>query len=158
MLRLLATVNNNKMLCRELVLQTRTRHTHAAQRDGLQSLCRQHFGQVAQHHRFLRCASTAAPTMTVDAMSKSIGSEMNSVNEFIPQRPAAVETEGMIDDVPDAVIHETTIELLSEPTLVQLGLGGWSPIGLVHHFLEFLHISCGFPWWASIALGIFIVV
>lgn len=41
-----------------------------------------------------------------------------------------------------------------EPTFESLGLGGYSPVGLLQNFMEFLHISCGMPWWTTIVLGI----
>lgn len=42
---------------------------------------------------------------------------------------------------------------LGEPTLQSLGLGGWSPIGIIQQLLDMVHVSCGLPWWATIALG-----
>lgn len=40
-----------------------------------------------------------------------------------------------------------------EPTLESIGLGGYSPVGLVQHFMEFMHISYDVPWWATIVIG-----
>lgn len=33
-----------------------------------------------------------------------------------------------------------------------MGLGGNSPIGLVQHVLEYIHISGELPWWATIVV------
>lgn len=41
-----------------------------------------------------------------------------------------------------------------EPTFESLGLGGWSPSGIVQNFLEFMHISLDMPWWVTIVTGI----
>ncbi|KAG8908229.1 Mitochondrial inner membrane protein oxa1 [Tulasnella sp. 403] len=34
--------------------------------------------------------------------------------------------------------------------LAALGLGGWSPAGMVQTLLEQIHVTTGLPWWASI--------
>jgi len=41
-----------------------------------------------------------------------------------------------------------------ETTFESLGLGGYTPVGLVQNFLELMHISCDMPWWATIVFGI----
>lgn len=40
-----------------------------------------------------------------------------------------------------------------EQSLAELGLGGYSPVGLVQNFLEFLHMGVGVPWWGAIVTG-----
>lgn len=45
----------------------------------------------------------------------------------------------------------------AEPTFASLGLGGWTPIGLLQSSLEWLHITCDLPWWAAIAVCTIIV-
>lgn len=42
-----------------------------------------------------------------------------------------------------------------EPTLESIGLAGYTPVGLVQKFLEFMHISLDIPWWTTIVIGIF---
>jgi YidC/Oxa1 family membrane protein insertase len=41
----------------------------------------------------------------------------------------------------------------AEPTFASIGLGGWSPVGLVQNCFEFLHISLDIPWWGAIMIG-----
>lgn len=48
---------------------------------------------------------------------------------------------------------EQTLNRLGEPTLSSVGLGGWSPSGLMQHFFDLIHVSTAMPWWASIAAG-----
>lgn len=43
-----------------------------------------------------------------------------------------------------------------EATFASIGLGGWSPLGLVQQFFEFVHITGNVPWWATIVIGIYI--
>ncbi|XP_014275174.1 mitochondrial inner membrane protein OXA1L isoform X5 [Halyomorpha halys] len=45
----------------------------------------------------------------------------------------------------------------AEATFESIGLGGWGPIGIVQNCMEFLHISCDLPWWATIVAGTFFV-
>lgn len=45
-----------------------------------------------------------------------------------------------------------------EPTFKSLGLGGWSPSGLLQNFLEFMHISLDMPWWLTIVAGTLSVI
>lgn len=61
--------------------------------------------------------------------------------------------------MPDAPIIPPTAEefvvslnALGEPTLASIGLGGYSPIGLLQNSLEFLHVTTGLPWWGTIAI------
>ena len=64
---------------------------------------------------------------------------------YIPEAPPIP-----VSDVPN--VNET-LNALGEPTLESLGLGGYSPPGLVQSALEFLHVSLGLPWWGSIVAG-----
>ncbi|XP_058464593.1 mitochondrial inner membrane protein OXA1L [Malaya genurostris] len=41
----------------------------------------------------------------------------------------------------------------AEPTFASLGLGGWTPVGIVQNCMEYLHIGLDLPWWACIAIG-----
>jgi len=40
-----------------------------------------------------------------------------------------------------------------EAPFSELGLGGWSPSGMVQQCLEIMHVSGGLPWWACILTG-----
>lgn len=42
-------------------------------------------------------------------------------------------------------------------SLREMGLGGWSPSGMLQHCLDFMHSSFGLPWWATIVVGTLIV-
>lgn len=61
---------------------------------------------------------------------------------------------------PPAPVEEIVEEIVKfhangEQTLQSLGLGGWSPVGMVQSALEFMHINCGIPWWGTIVIGIY---
>lgn len=44
-----------------------------------------------------------------------------------------------------------------EPTFASLGLGGWSPVGLVQNALEYLHVSFDVPWVGAFVIGTIVV-
>ncbi|XP_038069016.1 mitochondrial inner membrane protein OXA1L-like [Patiria miniata] len=52
-----------------------------------------------------------------------------------------------------AMTAEQILQPVKEIPFAELGLGGFSPVGLLQHALEFLHMSAGLPWWAAIATG-----
>ncbi|KAF5905428.1 mitochondrial inner membrane protein OXA1L-like, partial [Clarias magur] len=38
-------------------------------------------------------------------------------------------------------------------SLTELGLGSYTPVGLIQNILEFMHVSVGLPWWGAIVAG-----
>jgi hypothetical protein len=78
----------------------------------------------------------------------------------VPPEVVVSETVPPLDNIPDPpaipLEVETLVETLplsGEPTFASLGLGGWSPVGIVQNCMEYLHISCDLPWWMSIVIG-----
>lgn len=71
--------------------------------------------------------------------------------ESIPA-PQVIPEIPVIPDAPIVTVTEQVVSTL-EPTLVSIGLGGWSPVGILQSGLEFLHISCGLPWWGAIVVS-----
>ncbi|KAJ9579943.1 hypothetical protein L9F63_004416 [Diploptera punctata] len=59
--------------------------------------------------------------------------------------------------VPPEITQQVVENVVGEPTFASLGLGGWSPVGLVQNCLEYLHIGCDIPWWTSIMIGTVVV-
>ncbi|MEQ2202576.1 Mitochondrial inner membrane protein oxa1l, partial [Xenoophorus captivus] len=41
----------------------------------------------------------------------------------------------------------------AEPRLAELGLAGYTPVGLIQSLLEFFHMDLGLPWWGAIVVG-----
>lgn len=66
-----------------------------------------------------------------------------SLLETIPEPPT----------IPAAPEITDIVAAGAEPTFASLGLGGWTPVGIVQNCMEFLHISCDLPWWCCIAIG-----
>ncbi|XP_026680873.1 mitochondrial inner membrane protein OXA1L-like [Diaphorina citri] len=62
-----------------------------------------------------------------------------------------------IPEAPMSKIAELIQELAKEPPIEELGLGGWTPSGMVQQCLEYLHIGLDMPWWqAIIAATVFV--
>ncbi|CAG9864608.1 unnamed protein product [Phyllotreta striolata] len=47
----------------------------------------------------------------------------------------------------------TQLSANGEPTLASLGMGGYTPVGMIQNCLQYLHCDLGMEWWAAIALG-----
>lgn len=92
--------------------------------------------------------------MSAAAVTSSIPTELPS----IPTQPlASVPDASVLADIapiPDAPVATVTEQIIlataGEPSFASLGLGGWTPVGWVQEGLEWLHISCGLPWWGAI--------
>lgn len=87
----------------------------------------------------------------INAAAATVGEQTtNAAAEAIPAVPPA----------PTVVPVESFVESLADdavPTLQSVGLGGWSPSGIVQQLLDFLHASTGLPWWATIAISTVVV-
>lgn len=73
-----------------------------------------------------------------------------SVVDAIPEPPPVPELGGLADAV-------QSLSANGEPTFASLGLGGWSPVGMVQQCLEYLHVSLDVPWWGAILIGTVVV-
>lgn len=63
---------------------------------------------------------------------------------MIPEPPA----------IPDAAAEALKqLNDLGEPTFASLGLGGWTPVGLVQNCMEYVHVTMGVDWWMAIMIG-----
>ena len=70
-------------------------------------------------------------------------------NPFLQENMSALDSipnSEMLKDMADAVTS------VGEPSLSSLGLGGWSPVGLIQQCLELVHVYGDISWCASIAL------
>ncbi|XP_074991366.1 mitochondrial inner membrane protein OXA1L isoform X3 [Calonectris borealis] len=96
-------------------------------------------------------AASLAPPAAVGQSPPSTGQAPPAVGQSPPstgQAPPAVGQE------PPAVgLDPAAVGLEGEVRLEDLGLGAFTPVGLVQNFLQFLHLDVGLPWWGAIAVG-----
>lgn len=80
---------------------------------------------------------------------------LGSSPELVSADPTPVLTQPLIEQVADAA--PTAVEVLqavtAEPRLTELGLGAYTPVGLIQNLLDFMHLDLGFPWWGAIVAG-----
>ncbi|XP_054457119.1 mitochondrial inner membrane protein OXA1L isoform X3 [Anoplopoma fimbria] len=80
---------------------------------------------------------------------------LNSSSEFLSGDPTAVLSQPFIEQLADAT--PTAVEVLqaaaTETSLAELGLGAYTPVGLIQNMLEFMHVDLGLPWWGAIVVG-----
>lgn len=74
------------------------------------------------------------------------------VSERIPEPPPVPEPSAAPDILTDTV---NQLNALGEQTFASLGLGGWTPVGIVQNCFEYLNVVLGIPWWEAIILGKF---
>ncbi|XP_023580660.1 mitochondrial inner membrane protein OXA1L isoform X3 [Trichechus manatus latirostris] len=43
------------------------------------------------------------------------------------------------------------VQAAAEQSFAELGLGSYTPVGLIQNLLEFMHVDLGLPWWGAIA-------
>lgn len=79
----------------------------------------------------------------IDASVESTLSSETTIESitYIPPPPAP----------PEALSQP--LNALGEPTIQSLGLGGWSPVGIIQNCLDYLHVSWDLPWWGAIAIA-----
>ncbi|XP_053716186.1 mitochondrial inner membrane protein OXA1L [Synchiropus splendidus] len=62
-------------------------------------------------------------------------------------------TPPVMEPVLDAATTAAEVLQAVEPRLTELGLGAYTPVGLIQNILEFFHMDLGLPWWAAIVTG-----
>lgn len=57
------------------------------------------------------------------------------------------------EEIPIPAKPVVGVDLVAEPSFQSVGLGGYTPPGLIQQGLEQLHITCDLPWWQCIVIG-----
>ncbi|XP_075229597.1 mitochondrial inner membrane protein OXA1L-like [Lycorma delicatula] len=92
--------------------------------------------------------SSSQVTLTASVVNPSATSDItNSETSYI-------EYNGTLQS---DTVSSGNVTLIEEPSFESIGLGGWSPPGLVQSAMEFLHISYSLPWWACVVCGTLII-
>uniref|UniRef100_G3WFP3 OXA1L mitochondrial inner membrane protein n=1 Tax=Sarcophilus harrisii TaxID=9305 RepID=G3WFP3_SARHA len=83
-----------------------------------------------------RCLSTSTALLAESQVQTS------------PILPATPSPTSVTEVVPAGAAD--VVQAATEQSLSDLGLGGYTPVGLVQNFLEFVHVDLGLPWWGAI--------
>ncbi|XP_066536413.1 mitochondrial inner membrane protein OXA1L [Hoplias malabaricus] len=68
--------------------------------------------------------------------------------------PIAVITSPVTEVTEASVMAADVLQgAVAEPSLAELGLGSYTPVGLIQNLLEFMHVDVGLPWWGAIVVG-----
>lgn len=92
-------------------------------------------------------------TPTVSASAVAASSQTDAVLP-IPDVPTPLPSVP-IEEVAPVVVQALTP--IGEPTFASLDLGGYSPVGILQSSLEYLHVSCDLPWYATIIASTFVI-
>lgn len=95
--------------------------------------------------KWSRNVHTTIPSLTTE--SSSIGSDTNTINEIFESSSHA---KWMTD-------ASSLADLPPQGDLASMGLGGYSPVGLLQTSLEWIHLTTGLPWWGSIIACTFVL-
>lgn len=74
----------------------------------------------------------------------------------IPDAPPIPAATNIFGDAAPSTVQEAIVAG-AEPTFASIGLGGWSPVGIVQNCMESMHIGCDIPWWGAIIIGTIVV-
>ncbi|XP_066148333.1 mitochondrial inner membrane protein OXA1L [Euwallacea fornicatus] len=98
------------------------------------------------HTRTMALSATGISLQNGDGTLKA--GTPNTIIDPIPEPPP----------IPDAVAEAlSNLNELGEPTFISLGLGGWTPVGIVQNCMEYLHVTLGVDWWLAIMIGTIVI-
>ncbi|XP_018351155.1 PREDICTED: mitochondrial inner membrane protein OXA1L [Trachymyrmex septentrionalis] len=104
----------------------------------------------------VRYASTNETIESETLASETITNETPAIETIINETPPQNNPYDEIPDPPTPIqeIIENIVKVHpnGEPTFESLGLGRWTPPGIVQNFLEFMHINLDVPWWLAIVI------
>ncbi|XP_030658190.1 mitochondrial inner membrane protein OXA1L [Nomascus leucogenys] len=84
---------------------------------------------------------------------RSLSTSAISFAEVQVQAPPVVAATPSPTAVPEVASGETAdvVQAAAEQSFAELGLGSYTPVGLIQNLLEFMHVDLGLPWWGAIA-------
>ncbi|PNJ35867.1 OXA1L isoform 7 [Pongo abelii] len=84
---------------------------------------------------------------------RSLSTSAISFAEVQVQAPPVVAATPAPTAVPEVASGETAdvVQAAAEQSFAELGLGSYTPVGLIQNLLEFMHVDLGLPWWGAIA-------
>uniref|UniRef100_A0A3Q4BD70 Membrane insertase YidC/Oxa/ALB C-terminal domain-containing protein n=1 Tax=Mola mola TaxID=94237 RepID=A0A3Q4BD70_MOLML len=107
------------------------------------------------------CVNAAAVRHNMSGLPLSLSPDSTPiVSQPITEQLASAEpspflTQPVTEQVVDAAptVAEVLQTAATESSLAELGLGSYTPVGLIQNLLEFMHLDLGLPWWGAIVTG-----
>ncbi|XP_012269063.2 mitochondrial inner membrane protein OXA1L [Athalia rosae] len=122
-----------------------------AARRSLHSTCKYQSNALRSSHIFrLSAQKPLLGAAFIRHASTNDTKELETILHSIPDPPA-------IPVPPQAPEILNVFHGTAEVPIEALGLGGWTPPGMIESALEWMHIDCGLPWWGTIVVGTCIV-
>ncbi|XP_043100060.1 mitochondrial inner membrane protein OXA1L [Puntigrus tetrazona] len=109
---------------------------------------------VAVRHSSSQTTETVQSISTpVEPIDTAASPPVSIPSTFADSAPAV--TPPVTEQVAEAPLTALDVlqEVGAEASLSELGLGSYTPVGLIQNLLEFLHVSVGLPWWGAIVAG-----
>ncbi|KAM6202562.1 mitochondrial inner membrane protein OXA1L [Rhynchocyon petersi] len=98
---------------------------------------------------FLVSAGPRTLSTSVPALAAAQAQASPPVVPVTPS-PTPTPTPTVVPEVPPAETADV-VQAAAEQSFAELGLGSYTPVGLIQNFLEFMHVDMGLPWWGAIA-------
>ncbi|XP_076758949.1 OXA1L mitochondrial inner membrane protein [Xylocopa sonorina] len=89
---------------------------------------------------------------TVSNIPSAQPQDVININDAVPEKDLLSEIPEPPVPLTEGIVEAIKVHANGEPTFESLGLGGYSPIGLIQSYFEWLHISCDMPWWLSVVV------
>lgn len=107
------------------------------------------------------CLRTPIRTASVPWTIQRASVHSDAVNDL----PKASLPDGGLDAINELMetsskakwMADAAVTLPPQGDLASMGLGGYTPVGLLQTTLDWLHVATGLPWWASIVTCTFIL-
>ncbi|XP_028843863.1 mitochondrial inner membrane protein OXA1L [Denticeps clupeoides] len=145
-----------------------TRHQSAGQRSylhtpgGSRSPLARSVLRLQQHGQLLVASSVSLRYSSTETSAGSVqaASAAGPVDMPVTTPVASVDASPVVPQPVTAEVVEaapTAVDVLrgagTEVSLSELGLGSYTPVGLIQNILEFIHVDVGLPWWGAIVVG-----
>ncbi|KAF4532115.1 hypothetical protein B566_EDAN004120 [Ephemera danica] len=101
---------------------------------------------------FVKYSNPAESAQSSPPVAESVYSSPLDLSQTTATPSSILDT---IPEPPSLPVAEVTevLNAAGEATFASIGLGGWTPVGIVQNCMEYLHIACDLPWWTSIMIG-----
>lgn len=107
-----------------------------------------------RHFQFqatLETVATVIPALDSSPPPPVVDSPTELLSAAATPDVAQSAAELVVDAAPTAL--EVLQAAAAEPSLAELGLANYTPVGLIQNLLEFMHVDLGLPWWGAIVVG-----